>query len=70
MNRKPYDYVYRQGDRKCLGTSCHESDKEAIDYYRSLEGNGQIKMSSLKSNGSEIWESTITVRRLPFNKTN
>jgi hypothetical protein len=37
------------------GTAVLDSDKEAVEYFRSLENNSGIRMQSLERNSRQIW---------------
>lgn len=66
MNRKSYEYSYRFAGKDYLGSSMHESDEEAISYYRSLAENGQIEMYSLRCGGLQLWERRFNVKLKPL----
>lgn len=50
-----YEFVYTLDDVGYNGAIQHSSDQEAIEYWRSIERNGQIKLKSLKNpTGTQI----------------
>lgn len=56
-----YHYEYLLNDKNYSGISLHESDKEAVSYYRSLEDNGNLKMFKLKNSyGTMLWNRTYS----------